>query len=55
MKMGIVFLILFAVIILALVISIILKNLKDYKDYIKSFNAAEDLIEMNSYPGELDS
>ncbi|MDD4922070.1 MAG: FeoB-associated Cys-rich membrane protein [Bacteroidales bacterium] len=45
---GFLFLIILAVIILALVVLIILKNIKDYKDYIESYNAAEDIIEMNS-------
>ncbi|MEA4841538.1 MAG: FeoB-associated Cys-rich membrane protein [Bacteroidales bacterium] len=47
MKEGILFLIMLAVIILALVIFIILRNIKDYKDYVKSHHAADDIIEMN--------
>ncbi|MCK9311379.1 MAG: hypothetical protein WCW63_00880 [Acholeplasmataceae bacterium] len=46
MKEGILFLTMLAVIILALVIFIILRNIKDYKDYIKSRHAADDIIDM---------
>lgn len=48
MKEGVLFLMLLAAIVLVLVVFIIIQNVKDYKDYLKSYNAAIDIIEMNS-------